>query len=195
VHTFRVICRNYSRYARGIVWENAQDLEHVTYLHRRTNAAFRILGVTKIPGSAFEYDTFAYESTRKVLSLFRVKSFGFRRIVRPYQMHQTETIPIFGVTSALNSLLLETGDPARPTLLLDEVVVTVRGPLQWFEGFLRKSLQRHAAIQCAEDEPFRERRTQIAERGIKLPYTLLREPVETTLTSQFVHSLDEDPRP
>jgi hypothetical protein len=39
-HTFDVILRNRSHYPIDIVWENAQDLEHVPYLHRATNSAF-----------------------------------------------------------------------------------------------------------------------------------------------------------
>lgn len=69
-----------------------------------TNAAFRLLAVTRADDSPHEYDTRRYEATRKV-KRFRLKAFGFRPIVAGFNLPQVEVIPALGVTSALDSLL------------------------------------------------------------------------------------------
>jgi hypothetical protein len=185
----RTICRNYSSYPRDVVWDNAQDLEHVPFLHQSTNAWFRMLGVTRAADSEFEYDTMMYEARRKVKFL-RISTFGFRRIVRKFNLHQLEYIPLLRVTSALNSLLFETGDAQRPTLLLDEVIMDVPRWMMPLRGMLQRSLQRHAATQCGEDEPFRQRLVELQGRGIKMPYRLFAEATESQLTSLFQMNLD-----
>jgi hypothetical protein len=186
IHT---VLRNYSRYPRDVVWENAQDLEHVNFLHRNTNADFRLIAVTRDKESPYEYDSMVYEATRKV-KFFRLRAFGFRRIVRDYNIHQIEHLPVLGVRSALNSLLLESGDPAKPTLMMDEVVMEVPRALSWLKGYILRSLARHAATQCEEDEPFRERRVQLREHGINLPFRLFSEPLESVLTRHFTQDLN-----
>lgn len=183
--TFRVVVENKSRYAIDCVWENAQDLEHVQYLHPNTNRVFQLMHVDKHPGSKYQYNTMVYRGTRKVFGIFTISAMGFRTIVSDYNIHQIEHIPMLGVTSALNSLLYETGDPEFPTLMRDEVVMEVPRLLYFFRGYLGRALQRHARIQCAEDEPFRERRTLLAKKGIKLPYTIFFKSAYEQLTGLF----------
>ena len=185
----RAVVRNLSRYPIDAVWENAQDLEHVTILHPETNKSFTLLHAEKHKDSSNTYDVLVYRATRKVYFM-TLGTFGFRRIVKKYQINQVEYLPILGVTTALNSLLVKTGDPAHPTLLLDEVLLDVPALLYPLRGRIIASLQRHAAIQCRQDEPFRQRRELLREKGIDLPFRLFNESVFSELTSRFQETLD-----
>ena len=126
---------------------------------------------------------------------FRLKAFGFRRIVADYQIRQIERLPALGVRSALNSMLLESGDPERPTLMVDEVVMEVPRLLAPLKGYILRSLARHAATQCAEDEPFRARRWELRQRGIGLPFRIFGVAVEETLMQHFREALQPVPAP
>ncbi len=180
----RTVVKNYSQYPRDIVWENAQDLEHVVFLHRDTNYDFNLLHVVSEPGSKFEYTTLIYRAKRKIF-LMPIQSFGFRRIVSNYNIHQVEWIPLLGVKSALNSLLFETNEIKRPTLMVDEIILEVPEWLHPFRSWICKALQRHANTQCVQDECFRERRAILKSRGIHMPFKIFNESTFSKLTSQF----------
>lgn len=179
----RTVVENRSRFPIEVVWENAQDLEHVGFLHANTNRAFELMHHARAPGSQFTYDTMVYRSKRK-LFCFSISSFGFRRIVDTYNLHQVEHIPLLGITSFLNSQLVPTGDAEFPTLMRDEVIMEVPRILYPMRKYLAAALKRHATIQCAEDEPFRARRTELARRGIHMPYRIF---FESTYEKLFQH--------
>jgi hypothetical protein len=180
----QTVIENYSRYPIDIVWENAQDLEHVAFLHRKTNHSFEVVHVERHPLSTRAYDTMIYRSIRR-LGPFLVKTHGFRRIISDYRLHQIESLPWIGVTSALSSNLVPTGDPRFPTLLRDEVVMEIPRLLYWARHRIVASLARHARIQCEEDEPYRERRQTLRERGIRMPYRLFFETSYERLSRHF----------
>ena len=194
-HTIQTVVKNYSRYPIDFVWENAQDLEHVGFLHPKTNAEFFLLFHGKSNDSKNEYDTLIYRTRRRLLYFFKIQTFGFRKIISQYNIHQVEYIPFFKTTSSLNSLLIKNNDPEFPTLMKDEIVMEVPFILKKLEHWIKKSLQRHATIQCGEDEPFRERRTELAKRGIKFPFRLYNESAFTRLTRQFAEHLNENHTP
>lgn len=184
-HHIRTVIRNRSRFPIDIVWENAQDLEHVQFLHARTNKEFELLYAGREPGSAFEYDIMIYRAKRRLLYFFSFESIGFRRIVAERNIHQIECIPLFGTTSSLNSMLFKSDDPEYPTLMVDEVVMDVPRILLPMKHWIIKSLHRHAKIQCAEDEPFRERRVLLRSKGIALPFRIFNESVWNRLRGKF----------
>ena len=186
--TIHTVIKNYSRYPRDIVWENAQDIEHVSCLHSRTNKSFDLLYAGKESGSRYQYDTLIYKTTRRVYFL-TIHTFGFRRILSDYHIQQIEHIPLLGVTSALNSLLRETENSEYPTMLLDEVVMEVPPIMAWFKKYIIKSLQRHTAIQCQEDETFRERRFLLQQKEIKLPFRIFNQSTYSLLCAQFRESI------
>lgn len=182
--SFQTQIKNYSRYPIEAVWENAKDLEHVAYLHSRTNKAFHLLYAGKFSEREHEYDIMVYR-TRRRFHLFSFETFGFRKIVGPYNIHQLEYIPFLGITSALNSLLYRNPDPEFPTVMVDEVIW--EGP-RWFaplKKYLIGALQRHTRIQCAEDEPFRQRRQELKQREIRLPFSIFNRSQLDRLSERF----------
>lgn len=168
---FSAQIKNYSRYSIDLVWENAKDLEHVAYLHSRTNKAFHLLFVGKFSENDHEYDVMVYRTRRKFRFL-TFETFGFRKISATYNIHQMEYIPLLGITSCLNSLLYKTNDQAHPTLMLDEVVWEIPVWLSPLKNYFINALKRHTKLQCEEDEPFRERRKELKERSIKMPLSI-----------------------
>lgn len=182
--SFRTVVENKSRYEIDLVWENAKDLEHVGFLHRNTNAAFKLMAVEKQKYSTHEYDQMFYRTTRKMF-FFRFQTTGYRKIIQKYNLQQIEYIPLFGITTCLNSLLFPSADKAFPTRMVDEVVMEIPWVLKPLVAYFRKALKRHTAIQCQEDEPFRARRKLLHERGIVFPFSIFNEPQFKTLAQQF----------
>ncbi len=180
--------RNYSRYSIDLVWDNAKDLEHVAYLHSNTNKEFKLLYVGQDPTGKHEYDVMIYRTKRRFYFL-NFETFGFRRIMSKYQIHQLEYIPLLGITTALNSLLYRTNESEHPTLMLDEVIMEMPMFLAPLKGYFAHALKRHTTIQCSEDEPFRARRLQLKEKNIFFPFSIFNKSQWSELTSQFSASL------
>jgi hypothetical protein len=187
--TIHTVIRNYSRFPIDKVWENAKDLEHVAFLHSNTNKEFHLLYNGKEKNSPFEYDILVYRARRKLFFL-SFTAFGFRRIIQDHQINQVEYIPLLRITSALNSLLHPSDKPDFKTLMMDEIVMEIPKPLSWLKNYFIRALRRHTAIQCSEDEPFRERRVEIGKRKITLPFSLFNESAWTRLTNQFAENLN-----
>ncbi len=182
--SIRVVLKNYSKYPIDTVWENAKDLEHVGYLHSNTNAFFQLLHVEKGKDCPHEYETMIYRTVRK-LKFLRFSGSGFRKIISKYNIRQLEYVPLLKMHTCLNSLLFSNPDPNFPTLMVDEVVLVVPWYMGFLSGFFKKSLQRHTRIQCQEDEPFRERRVLLKNKGIQFPYSVFHQPFWEQIASQF----------
>jgi hypothetical protein len=178
------VVKNRSKYPIDFVWENAKDLEHVAVLHSKTNADFGLLYVGPQKNNEHEYDVMNYRSSRK-LFCFRFQACGFRRIVRKHQLHQIEYIPLLRLTVILNSVVRESNDPDFPTDMIDEVII--RGPKIFLplREWMKKSLRRHTAIQCQEDEPFRERRKLLKDKNINLPFRIFSQSVLDEASKKF----------
>ncbi len=175
-HEFDVILRNRSHYPIDIVWENAQDLEHVPYLHRATNSAFWMLCVEPDPTGHHPYQTMVFMVRRKMLGFLPVTSFGIRRIAGEREIWQLERNPLLRVETRLRSTLERNRDNPEHTDLVDYVRVTVPAALRPLEARLAAALRRHTRIQCEQDESFRARRAELRERGIDLPLSLFNRP-------------------
>jgi len=175
--TFRMTIRNPSAWPTDIVWENAQDLEHVGTLHRRTNYAFELLDVRPSRDGTALYESLIFMVRRRLLGLIPIVTFGFRRVVGPGEIWQIEVSPLLGITTALRSTLERNGaDPSR-TDLVDSMEVSMPRILRPLRGFLEAALRRHARLQCGEDETVRARRHELRARGINLPASILNEPL------------------
>lgn len=181
---FSAQIKNFSRYDIDLVWENAKDLEHVAYLHARTNKRFTLLFSGKMSEREHEYDVMVYRTQRK-FHFLTFETFGFRKIVDKYNIHQLEYIPLLGITSCLNSLLFRTGDAEKPTLMLDEVVWEMPSWFSPLKRYFANALRRHTKLQCEEDEPFRARRKELADRNIKLPMSVFAKSQLETLSTMF----------
>lgn len=175
-HSFDVTLRNHSRYPIDIVWENAQDLEHVPYLHRATNSAFWMLYAEPDPTGRHPYQSMVFMVRRKMLGFLPVTSFGIRRIAGEREIWQMERNPLLRVETRLRSTLERNRDNPSHTDLVDYVRVSVPAPLARLETKLGDALRRHTRIQCEQDESFRARRLELRERGIDLPLSLFNKP-------------------
>jgi hypothetical protein len=184
--TIRTEIKNYSRFDIDLVWENAQDIEHLAFLHSATNDQFHLLHSSRQENSRFAYDVLIYRAVRKFF-FFKFNAFGFRMILKDYQIQQVEYIPALHITQALNSLLRQNQDKEFPTEMLDEVVMEVPPIFFWLKRRLIAALKRHTAIQCAQDEPFRQRRKELKERKINIPFSLFNESAFLRLTRQFAN--------
>jgi hypothetical protein len=176
-HTFDVTLRNTSRYPIDIVWENAQDLEHVPYLHRDTNSAFWMLYAEPDPTGRHPYQIMVFMVRRKMLGFLPVTSFGIRRIAGSREIWQLERNPLLRVETRLRSTLERNAANPEHTDLVDYVRVTVPAAARRLEGRLVAALRRHTRIQCEQDESFRARRVELRARGIELPLSLFNRPV------------------
>lgn len=185
---FRAEIRNYSRYPIDLVWENAKDLEHVAFLHSRTNKEFHLLFAGKLSEREHEYDMLVYR-TRRRFHFLSFETFGFRKIVDRYNIHQLEYIPLLGITSSLNSLLFKNESAEFPTVMVDEVVWEVPKIYAPLKNYLIGALRRHTKIQCQEDEPFRARRQELEQRGIRLPLSIFNRSKLDELSGLFQLSL------
>lgn len=171
--TYRTEIRNVSAWPLEIVWENAQDLEHVAVLHRRTNDAFELLDVEPSRDGTSPYVAMTFMVKRKLFGVVPIVNFGFRRIVGRGEIRQIDTNPTLGVTTALWSSLERHPDDPQKTILVDRLEITMPWFLRPFAGLFDAALRRHTRLQCLEDETFRARRYELRERGIDLPLSIL----------------------
>ena len=174
-HTFDVVSANTSRYPIDLVWENAQDLEHVPYLHRATNSAFWMLYAEPDPTGRHPYQSMVF-MVRQDAWLPSCHILGVRRIAGEREIWQMERNPLLRVETRLRSTLERNRDNPEYTDLVDYVRVTVPSALRPLETLLAAALRRHTRIQCDQDESFRARRLELRERGIDLPLSLFNGP-------------------
>lgn len=173
-YTYRMEIRNPSAWPVEFVWENAQDLEHVATLHRRTNSSFELLDVRPAPGGDAPYESMIFMVRRRLFGVLPIMTFGFRRIVGPLTIQQIDINPAFGVTTALTFTLERDPADASRSVLVDRLEISMPRILKPFARFFDAALRRHTRLQCAEDESFRARRHELRQRGIHLPVSVLR---------------------
>ena len=178
MHTIKTTLRNKSAWPIDVVWENAQDLEHVATLHGRTNYSFQLLDVRRSSDPRLPYESLVYTATRRMFGFLPVSAFGFRRIVpdREREIWQMDVSPLLRVSTALRSTLERDPDDPERTILVDYVTITVPSIFRPFEKMLVEMLRRHTRLQCEEDESFRERRVELKKRGIHLRPSILATP-------------------
>lgn len=175
---------NKSRHSVETVWENAKDLEHVGYLHSRTNKFFQLMHVEMNKAAPLEYTLMIFRTLRR-FHFLSFDTFGFRKIMAPYNLYQLEYIPLLRTTIALNSIVKPSSDPEFPTILLDEVIMEVPKIMGGLKTYFTNALKRHTAIQCSEDEPYRERRTLLKQKRLSFPFSVLNLGQWADLTSHF----------
>jgi hypothetical protein len=176
MHTLKTIIRNKSAWPIDVVWENAQDLEHVATLHGRTNYSFQLLDVRRSKDARLPYESLIFAATRRMFGLLPVTSFGFRRIVGEHEIWQMDVSPLLRLTTALRSTLERDPEDPEKTILVDYVTITVPSALKPLGGLIVKALERHTRLQCEEDETFRARRVELKKRGINLRPSILATP-------------------
>ena len=157
MHTFKVVSSNLSNYSMDLVWENAQDMEHVGTLHANTNIDFKIMNLAKHDNSPFLYDQLSYIAVRKFFGFIPVQNFGYRKIVSKYKILQAEFSPLLNMQTRLISTIKPHEDEDK-CWMVDYVEVHVPWYGYLLKGLIEKGIKRHTKIQCLEDEGFRERR-------------------------------------
>lgn len=167
-----VVCKNQSDYSRDVVWENAQDLEHLPTLHRTTNSRIQLLHYVKSDGPGDAYDDLVFRAKRR-FGFLSFHSIGIRRIVDRYKLVQIENFPSLGIYYKLSSVVEVDPSDGRKSILSDDVEVFWFGFCKVFSRFLNQRIQYHAKQQNLEDETFRERRTDLRSRDLNIPFTIL----------------------
>jgi hypothetical protein len=166
---------NESQYSRDVVWENAQDLEHVATLHPKTNYKFKFLDYSSPldKSSDFSYSNMAFITTRKILGFIPVNSVGIRKIDEKYRIKQFEYNSFLRLYTVLDSKIVINNDDIHGCKLVDEVRIFGPKIFKLIKYFISKELVSHASRQCVEDETFRKRRSELIGRQIHLPYRFL----------------------
>ncbi len=181
---FKHTCYNHSNYDIDLVWENAQDLEHVACLHGKTNYTFQLVNVIKDQNNNFLYDSLSFIVVRKLLGFIPITTFGFRKIISKYEIHQLEISPFIGVTTFLNSRVSISTNSNFKTQMIDTLTISIPFVFKPLRNILQSILNRHTKIQCFEDESFRQRRQLLLEKGIKLPLRFF----NTSLYENFLNN-------
>ena len=138
-----VVCKNQSDYSRDVVWENAQDLEHLPTLHRTTNSRIQLLHYVKSDGLGDAYDDLVFRAKRR-FGFLSFHSIGIRRIVDRYKLVQIENFPSLGIYYKLSSVVEVDPRDSRKSILSDDVEVFWFGFCKVFSRFLNQRIQYHA---------------------------------------------------
>ena len=132
MYSFKLISSNISNYSMDLVWENAQDMEHVGTLHDNTNIDFKIINLSKSKNSDFLYDQLSYYAVRKFLGFLPIQSFGYRKIISKYKIIQSEFSPLLRINTRLISTI-EPHKQKNKCYMIDYVEVKV----PWYGFFLK----------------------------------------------------------
>ncbi|MDA8855621.1 hypothetical protein N9I82_00670 [Alphaproteobacteria bacterium] len=173
--TCQVTAKNFSDYSMDLVWENAQDMEHVGTLHSNTNIAFEIISVEKSDDKKFLYRQLAYSATRKVFGFIPMKTFGYRKIIKKYYLVQVEFNPLLNIRSELLSTILPHPNDEQKCIMVDHVSINIPWWLLPLKNVMSRAILRHAKTQCEEDEDFRARRKVLLDKKINIPPSLFNE--------------------
>ena len=173
---FNLKISNESNYDADIVWENAQDLEHINFLHKNTNFDYQTLYAKPSKNKDFAYDLLFFKSIRKLAKFLPITSFGFRKIIKKYEIWQTEWSPLIKTRVSLKSTIEPVGKKYKKTQLIDYIQVEAPYITKLIKNRMISELENHARIQCLEDEDFRMRRQNLKNRGINQPLRFFNEP-------------------
>jgi len=173
--TFQVTSTNASDYSMDLVWENAQDMEHVGTLHSNTNIAFELISVEKSDDKTFLYKQLAYSATRKVFGFIPMKTFGYRKIIKKFYLVQVEFNPLLNIRTELLSTIQPHPHDEQKCIMVDHVDINAPWWLMPLRKIMSKAILRHAKTQCDEDEDFRARRKVLLDKKINIPPSLFNE--------------------
>jgi hypothetical protein len=172
---FEIVSSNMSNYSPELVWENAQDMEHVGTLHSNTNEAFRIINLSRLKNSEFLYEQLSYSATRKLMGFLPMNTFGYRKILKKFHLLQVEYNPLLNMKTQLISTIEPHKDDPKKSWMIDYVTVSVPFFLLPAKKIIISALKNHAKTQCLEDEEFRQRRLELLDRKIHLPLSIFDE--------------------
>ena len=165
-------CKQYTKYPQQDSWEIAQDMEHIDFLHRKTNLKinFEDIEFNKNPNINRIYNKIKYNVIRKIFFFFKLKVDGYREINNDYEIIQNEKFLFLNVK--LNSKTLY--DEDKNQTVLDDTF-TIKLPIIFFpfKGIFKIAIIKHIKSQFQEDEIYRKRIHELRKRGIHKKYIFL----------------------
>ena len=165
-------CKQYTKFPHQDSWEIAQDMEHIDYLHKKTNFKinFEEIELNKNPNINRMYNKIKYNVIRKIFFFFKVKVNGKREIINDYEIIQSEKFFFFNVK--LNSKTLF--DENKNQTILDDTF-TIKLPFIFFpfKKIFEIAIIKHIKSQFLEDEVYRKRIHELRSRGIHKKYIFL----------------------
>jgi len=185
-HSIRCTITNRSDYPIDFVWENAQDMEHIGFLHRNTNFDFSIVDLEPDLSNKFLYQSLSYLVKRKMLGFLPLNTFGHRKIISKYELWQVEYCPFLGISTFLRSTLKANSKNPDHTDMIDYVEIFTPSIYKYFGPIFTWSLKRHARKQCLEDEPFRMRRKELYDRNLNIPPSILQKTIWEKVTNNYL---------
>tara|TARA_Y100001970_G_C14083926_1_gene776233 strand:- start:107 stop:640 length:534 start_codon:yes stop_codon:yes gene_type:complete len=168
-------CKQYTDYPQQDCWEIAQDMEHIDFLHKKTNLKifFDEIEFNKNPNINRLYNKIKYRVIRKIFFFFKIKVEGYREINNDYEILQNEKFLFFNVN--LNSKTLF-DDNENKTVLDD--TFSIRLPIIFYplKKIFEMAITKHIKSQFLEDEDYRKRVHELRKRGIHKKYIFLNKP-------------------
>lgn len=165
-------CKQYTNFPQQDSWEIAQDMEHIDYLHKKTNLKinFEEIEINKNPNINRMYNRIKYSVIRKIFFFFKIKVKGQRKIINDYEILQEEKFLFFNVV--LNSKTLF--DESKNQTILDDTFVIKLPIIAFpFKKFFEIAIIKHIKSQFSEDEIYRKRIHELRSRGIHKKYNFL----------------------
>ena len=165
-------CKQYTSFPHQDSWEIAQDMEHIDFLHKKTNLKinFEKLELNNNPNINRLYNSIKYNVIRKIFFFFKIKVDGYREINNDYEILQKEKFLFFEVQ--LNSKTLF--DESKNKTVLDDTF-KIKLPILFFpfKKFFEIAIIKHIKSQFLEDEIYRKRVHELRKRGIHKKYIFL----------------------
>jgi len=164
--------KQYTDFAQQDSWEIAQDMEHIDFLHKKTNFKinFEEIEFNKNANINKIYNKIKYNVIRKIFFFFKIKVDGFREIRNDYEILQSEKFLFLNVKLISKTLF---DDEKNKTVLHDRFKIKLPIIFYPFKKIFEISIIKHIKSQFEEDEVYRKRVHELRKRGIYKKYIFL----------------------
>ena len=166
---FKIINIKNSKFDDEVLWLVAQDLEHLTTLHNKTNSKVIFNYLLPHDQDKFLYKEVSYTTFRKIFNIFKIKLTTVRRIddgkiiyIENHNYIKTKVTTTHTIKKCKNYVELK-----------DEIIFDVPFYIYLFKYLISFMAKKHLNSQYNEDEFFRERLQKLKDRGILKKHTFL----------------------
>lgn len=164
--------KQYTNFNHQQSWIIAQDMEHIDYLHKKTNFKinFNQIELNKNLNVNKLYSFISYNVIRKIFFFFKIRVKGWRKIDKEFEILQQEKFLFFEV-----NLISKTtyDEKSNKTCLHDSFDIKLPIFLYPFKTIFKFAIIKHIKSQFLEDEIYRKRIQELKERGIQKKYVFL----------------------